>query len=170
MYCIDEEMKKKLREPLGRLYEDSDSLERINEKKLVVVGDYSLLKLLKKGKKPKIAVVDFETQRNRIDKSEEEKIKKSYKLRIHIKNRRGCIGEHSLKLAKIIEELGINEVLVIVEGEEDLVAIPFILHLKDDEQLIYGIWNKGGVLIKGEDVKKAKRRINELFPGIEKSN
>ena len=92
--------------------------------------------------------------------------KNKYKKIIHIKNKRGCVGIHATYLAKI-KEILMKETLVVVDGEEDLTAVPFIMALNKEEVLIYGIWDKGAIVVEGKR-NNSKKLLKEMFPEIER--
>ena len=153
MICLSEEQKELLRKPLGK---------KINLSKasnpLVAVGDYVSFHLIREGIKPHLAVVDFKNERKPIDESWKLVLLSSYKRRIHINNPRGCISDEALRLSKAVWHH--LPLLVIVEGEEDLVGLPLLSELKEGYSLVYGMRGVGAILTQNRE--RAKELL-ELF-------
>ena len=141
---IDDKTKEFLRKPFGKVFRSIEELSF--SKPFITVGDFSLSLFLKNSIKPDIAVIDFKTQRSPIEKEEQELFLKTYKNKIYIENKPSNISIHSQILPFLLKNLN-KDVLVVVRGEEDLVAIPLLIHLIKDFDLIYGIRGIGGVKV-----------------------
>ena len=98
---------------------------------VVAVGDYTLRRLLSEGVEPILAIVDCLTRRERVECPG----LPGYRvLRVH--NPRGYISWQAwLAVAGAWGE----KTLVVVDGEEDLLAIPAILEAPGDALIAYGI-------------------------------
>jgi uncharacterized protein (UPF0218 family) len=153
MIKIDEKTKEILKTPLGRIvtYEE---IKKIN-KKIISIGDFCTLGLIKNKIKIQVAVFDFKTKREEIGEEERSVLLKSAKF-IEIENPAGQLNREIIKNARryINEKTNIK-----IIGEEDLTALAFILELNEDEAVIYGQPNTGMVIVQKDE--KLKERIRE---------
>ncbi len=69
------------------------------------------------------------------------------------------MSDSSLWIGEIAKSL--EGFLIVVEGEEDLVALPLILNKDENCIVIYGLWNKGAVFV--ENKEEVKKVWEELF-------
>ena len=120
--------------------------------RIVAVGDYTTLTLLKSGIKPYVAIIDCAVMRRRVkcgDKLDDYKI-------IKTENSRSTI---SCKAARIVcETVRRGHTLVIVDGEEDLLALPAILCSDLGVKVVYGLPGRGMIIA---DVSSSSKRLVE---------
>ncbi len=163
MYKIEESEREFLKLPFGELC--TNPINKVKGTKLIAVGDYSVLYFLRNGIKPSLAIVDFKTRRAPLSKEERTEIENSYKIKIFFRNRRGFVEENSIKLAVLKDKL--EKVLVVVEGEEDLVALPLILNLSENESIVYGLFDKAVVVRKdSKSLDLVKERFSKILNQI----
>lgn len=176
MRCL--KLPQELREPLGRGFvgvricghEDrvtSTLLELLSDcVRVVVVGDYVCSKLLDAKYIPSICIIDRLTRRGvaqQIDESYFSKILTCYNPRSHICQEAVEGVTEALRLA----DAG-NRVLVIVDGEEDLLALIAIARSRPEWCVIYGLPGCGVELVfVDSDVKVTVRGILDLFEEVE---
>jgi len=162
--CIlPDDLRNKLKEPLGLLVDEKELLKLLEEDKYIVsVGDQVTYTLLKNNIKPVFCIVDFKTKRNRCSDEIKNMIQSFGKLKVTIDNPPKCI---SSKLWDAIESaydnLGKNSLRIEINGEEDLAALPAILLAPRDVTIIYGLPNKGVVIVKA--IEKNKRKVKEIL-------
>ena len=158
--CFSEELKEELRKPLGKLYigdVDSSSsqaveaLRRSRAKPVITIGDVTTSMFMKHGLKPKVAVVD-----NRFERmSFGERIDFTGYVVNAIHNPAGCIApEAAEKVFDAVE--GSLYVALVVDGEEDLLALPAVLACSEGGAVAYGQPKTGCVVITVDEKTKEK--------------
>lgn len=158
MVVIPKQVKSKLKKPLGRVYRNADFAKKIRKKRLIVVGDESTLAVLGRGLVPHLAVFDFKIMRKKISKKQQKQLLSSFKKIKRYKNRKGTLSDYLLRNAKrLIREGG----AILIDGEEDLTTLAFILSAGKNDVILYGQPNKGIVKILPD--KKLKNRIKRMI-------
>ncbi|MFH2106671.1 MAG: DUF359 domain-containing protein [Candidatus Micrarchaeota archaeon] len=142
---ITEDMRKKLKKPLGTLttIHKIKNARWIRAKKIVSIGDITTLKLLKAGILPHLAIFDFRFMRKKLPDDKKKLLKNEFPDRKTMKNTPGTVSDYLIKNAKKILERG-GAIRII--GEEDLTAIAFAKHLNKKYVLLYGQPKKGIVI------------------------
>ncbi len=157
MVVLPDKVKRMLKKPLGRLYASPSFLRKIKNKRIITVGDESTLVLLSKGIKPHLAVFDFKIKRRKITKKKRSILLSSFKNIRNYKNRKGTLSDYLLRDAgKLIREGG----AILIDGEEDLTALAFILNAGEKNVVVYGQPEKGMVLVL--PTKRTKNKIRKL--------
>ena len=145
-----------LHEPISAVYTEEalrKLLEETPNRTTVCVGDHVsrlYINILKKP--PHLAIIDGKTMRGNLDIEWLRIIEELYENIYRVGNPRGTINLFELreKLAEIPILLSYGDrVLVLVDGEEDLItlAIPFILGARLDYRIVYGQPGLGTVII-----------------------
>ena len=150
---IPEKVKKELKRPLGELQIDFRKVRALSAgKRIISIGDVCTLGLLAMGIRPHLAVFDHRYMRNGLDKGFVNILELNYPEPRKMANPPGTLSEKIVESAgRLIEEGG----AVLIDGEEDLTALAFILKGSEKELIIYGQPNEGMVLvIPNEKVKK----------------
>jgi pantetheine-phosphate adenylyltransferase len=167
-YSITDRLKEELRMPASKIFEGDnqivteDLINYIKEENfeyVICVGDEVSRDLLAKGYKPRNIIVDGKVMRKPIDYLK--KILELYTNRFQLKNPASTISRNSWK---VINDAFKSESAVLVEGEEDLLAIPILLLAKNNTAIIYGQPGRGKVVIKVDDNKKEtwRKRLGEF--------
>ena len=162
--CIlPERLRDKLREPLGYLVDENKLLKILKEEKYIVsVGDQVTYTLLKNNIKPVISIIDYKIKRNLYSNKIKRMIKNFGDNEISVINPPGCISNdlwNAIESAyKIFKK---NTVRIEVEGEEDLATLPAILLAPSDATIIYGLPDKGVVIVKA--IEKNKKKVKEII-------
>ena len=158
--CISDEIREELKQPMGKFVKE-DEIKSMYEKgvKIIAVGDISVINLIENDIKPFIAIFDLKTKRQPLTKEPKNMLLNHFKNHINVKNPKSTINVELFNIAKSMINSGGT---ILVEGEEDLVAIPFIRYMKEDMVLIYGMMGKGSVLIK-KDCKKCNEIIKKII-------
>lgn len=153
MYKIPDNKKADLKIPLGPVYKKVDK-NVIEGRNIVTVGDFVTEVILNEKIKPALAIIDNKTER------------KEYKGKTHnaeevikIKNPPGTIT-HDLWNAIATAYTTEKETLIIIDGEEDLAALPAIYLAPKKTTVIYGMPKKGMVIV---NVNSEKRKLVEKF-------
>ena len=150
------------RKPFGKLVKNKKELkkelEKLKWKKLVCVGDFSSLAAREAGFMPDISIIDGKIERKKIEKKLTDKIQAPIILKA--KNPAGTITKDSWEAVKL--SFCYNPpVKIIIQGEEDLLLLPACFFAPQGSVIIYGLWNKGGVIIKTG--KSIKRKVNSYL-------
>ena len=128
---------------------------------IATVGDICTIKLIQEEIIPNLMIVDYKTKRNvkltEIQMSTIENVKcKS----VEVDNEPGTISQQLyFEIRNAIESEIITK--IIVKGEEDLATLPVIKHSRKGAKVIYGMPDKGMVVV---DVnQQAKERANKFL-------
>lgn len=164
MLKLDKNLISEYKKPLGKLYSNFD--EAINDIKnakfLISVGDATTKNLVDNQIYPNIGIIDNLIQR----KNHNYKINYTENI-LNAKNPAGTITKN---LWETIEEafnnsIDENNLLIIVDGEEDLAVLPCIIMAPDDSVVLYGQPNEGLVFV---DVNSVRKKANELINKLNK--
>ncbi len=146
-----------LKEPFGLLIEeDGVNRERIllyieESIKIVTVGDTTTDKLLNFGFIPNLSIIDNKEKRILKDTPIEYDVEK----KIYCENKPGEISEQVIDIIKEI----------IIDGEEDLLALPLFMLSPNNWTIFYGQPNVGLVVVEIDEAlrEKAKSIFNKVF-------
>ena len=166
---MPESLRPVLQKPLGMIFKDEKSLlQCINTSKhimIIAVGDIIVDSLLKTGIDPDVKIIDFKSRRKK-------RTDLFAKLQ-HVQKGPSLInkpGTINLKTAEVIGEkikLSLNKKTkswIIVEGEEDLLALPAILFAPLNSLVLYGHWQHGIIAVAvDEEIKNKVRKIIKKF-------
>ncbi len=163
LYSLPDTLRDKLKEPIGLLVSEVELLRLLKGKEHIVsVGDQVTYTLLKHNIEPIFCIVDFKIKRNRYSDDIKDKIQSFGKKRVMIKNPPGCISSDLWDTVEAaFDNLEKNSLRIEVDGEEDLAALPAILLAPRDVTIIYGLPNKGVVVVKTS--KENKRKVKEIL-------
>jgi GTP-dependent dephospho-CoA kinase len=157
-YQLPNPLRETLKEPLGYLFNEKQLFDYIKQtgSKIVCVGDQVSYTLLSHEISPLFCIIDNHTRRRDVNESKIEKIHRFGSKKITVENPAGVITQ---ELWDVIQKLFIthdSKVLVIVQGEEDLAALPAILLAPSDVTIIYGMPDKGVVAVPATEHHKQK--------------
>ena len=134
-----------------------DILKTKHPPKVIIVGDFTLKTFIKSGYRPDLGIFDSRTKRSPFPISE--------KPTNVVSNPAGHISD---KAASCIRQLLLlkGPQLLEVRGEEDLLSLPALLHSPEGSIVIYGMPDKGMMVIVAE--KKIKEKIASLISQFER--
>lgn len=144
MVRLTKDLKAILKKPLGKTGCLEEIIPLAKGKKIIAVGDQVVFGLLSRGIRPHVAVFDFRTMRADVEGGVRERIRKEYPSPQRIANEPGTISDALFMLAPVLVREG---GALLIEGEEDLVAFPFILFLDRKCVVLYGQPGEGCVLV-----------------------
>jgi uncharacterized protein (UPF0218 family) len=130
--------------------------------KIITVGDTTTEKFVKFGFIPDISVIDGKEKR----KIKDIQIEYQVDSKIYCKNQPGELNEKIIDMIKdLISKKKFGKIQIIVDGEEDLIALPLLMHSPDKWVIFYGQPNEGLVVAEMNDGmrKKAKSIFNKVF-------
>ncbi|MDH5482550.1 MAG: DUF359 domain-containing protein [Candidatus Bathyarchaeota archaeon] len=158
-YILTPELRRKLKEPLGTLIRGSfdETMKRFrdmteNEKpaSIISVGDTVSKNIVNNNIFPRLSIID-----NRVMRKSVQSTQLLAERSIHVKNPPGTITAEAL--AAIRDALKGNcRVKIVVDGEEDLLALIAILYAQEKSFVIYGQPREGIVVVKVTPEKKAE--------------
>ena len=160
MRVLPENLRYKLKEQIGKLVDEKGLLKLIkNEKLIVSVGDMVTFTLLKHGINPNICVVDYFLERKESSIGMKEKISGFGKEKIKIKNPSGTITDELWNAIKSsYDKIEEGPFLIEIDGEEDLASLVAIYLAPPYATVIYGLPNKGVIVVKVTEEYKNKAK------------
>ena len=156
---LTQQLRRMLKKPLGKVGSVPSHLKKLRGKRIVAVGDETILKMLELGKKPHVAIFDFKIKRKRISKKNEEILRKAFPKTVEIRNPKGTVSKKLVSLAPQILKSGWA---VRIAGEDDLAALPFITLSDKKTAVLYGQPGKGCVLVSEGGKEKVKEILEKL--------
>jgi cytidyltransferase-like protein len=165
---MSEDLRPTLQKPMGKIYKTTkqllQSIKRLKYPLLISIGDIITDSLLKGGINPDVKVIDHKSRRAKTNLFV--KLKPVQKGPSLI-NKPGTIN---LKIAEIIKEkikLALykkQKSWIVINGEEDLLALPAILFAPLNSLVLYGHWKHGIITVKvSEEIKKKVSIIIKKF-------
>ena len=170
-YVLTPELRIELKKPLGTLIKGSSAetmkklkemVARDNPPILVSVGDTVSKNLHKHNFCPKLMIVDNKCMRRKVQptKLQAQKI-------VHVQNPQGTITDETIKATRNAME-DKQSVEIVVDGEEDLLALIAISYAPENSYIIYGQPHEGIVVVKATSGKKAE--IAAILGAMEKGS
>jgi len=158
MLVLPEDLKDKLKEPIGHLVDEQGLLKLLQDIEYIVsVGDLVTFTLLKNRINPIICIVDYILERKGYSSKMKEEIQRFGKKHIRIKNPPGCITDELWNaIESAYKKLGEGPICIEIDGEEDLAALAAIYMAPRDVTIIYGLPNRGVVVVKANETHKSK--------------
>jgi uncharacterized protein (UPF0218 family) len=161
---VPDHLREEMAKVHGKLVGEEDILDEIEGSDFVVtVGDIVTLTLLKLGRTPDIAIVDFRTQRMP-DIEVREMITTYNQPETVVVNPPGVLTE---EMWGAIEDGYRNprNLRIVVEGEEDLASLACVALAPDNTTVIYGIPNRGPMVLHVD--LAMKKQVRDLLAQME---
>jgi len=158
-YVLTPELRVELKKPLGILIKGPSAAtikklkEMVTEDNLpivVSVGDTVSKNLYRHNFCPKLAIVDNKRMRRKVQTTE----LRAAKI-INVKNPQGTLTEEAIKATREAME-DKDTVAIVVDGEEDLLALIAIAYAPQNSYIVYGQPLQGIVVVKATPDKKAE--------------
>lgn len=151
---LPDELRARLKPPLGQLFPDVEAalehLRKLRPSMLITVGDVVTAGFLAAGVRPDVAVVDFLVMRGSAGEDLKKLIDAFEGKVVRVRNPPGALTP---EMRRAME--GITPPLkIIVEGEEDLAAIPTVLSAPLGSAVVYGQPGEGVVVVQVTDLKR----------------
>tara|TARA_B100000609_G_C17166091_1_gene408960 strand:+ start:546 stop:1046 length:501 start_codon:yes stop_codon:yes gene_type:complete len=160
MYILKPEMAQELKQTTSQIYTDTPN-NLYNSKFIATIGDICTVKLIQEEIIPNLMIVDYKTKRNiKLTEMQMSIIESVKSKSVKVDNEPGTISQ---QLYFEIKNAIKSEIMtkIIVNGEEDLATLPVIKHSKIGAKVIYGMPDKGMVVV---DVnQRTKERANKLL-------
>lgn len=173
---LPETLRPDLQKPLGRLLtgdEIGESITSHRDQVIVAVGDISTHTMFSMGVQPSLAIIDLQVERKPFQSLEAYKFPKAYSI-IRVKSGPGYIGKDAVAAIKkwVVSVKARKRIVILVSGEEDLLAVPAIIHAPIGAWVYYGqpkgaLWANGseakGGLVEVEVTKEKKKETKTLL-------
>jgi GTP-dependent dephospho-CoA kinase len=170
-YVLTPELRIELKKPLGTLIKgpSAATMKKLKEKAakdnppiVVSVGDTVSKNLYRYNFRPNLAIVDNKRMRRNVQTTELQATKI-----IHVQNPQGTLTEEAINATReAIEDK--NSVEIVVDGEEDLLALIAIAYAPQNSYIVYGQPLEGIVVVKATPDKKAE--IAAILGAMEKGS
>lgn len=159
---MGEDLREMLKIPFGRVIKDIEQLESHNNKFVIAVGDMTVFRLISSHILPRISIYDKKTERKII--TDDSILSVLPEPVVVLKNAAGTIDKQTaIAIDEYIHKALLDEVKIgiMIDGEEDLLAIPAILFAPLNALVFYGLQGKGMVEVVIDEEKK--RQIIEFY-------
>lgn len=162
MYVLPENLRNLLKEPMGQLVDEKKLLELLKDEDFIIsIGDTVTYTILKNEIKPAFCIVDYQTRRGPCPKEVVELIKSFGKKSVVIKNPPATITDDLWNVIKFAFEDIKNPLRIEIDGEEDLASLAVIYMAPSDATIIYGLPDKGVLVVKAN--KENKTKVKEIL-------
>ncbi len=163
LLVLPDDLRHELKEPMGPVETDADVLLEAVDGPLIAVGDVVTYHFLQAGRAPDVAVVDERTKRSAVDEEIRETVTESTNLEAV-----NPPAELSAEMIETLREAMTSDepTTILVDGEEDLVALPAIVAAPEGASVVYGQPDEGMVHVKVSDEHRTEMRaLLERFEG-----
>lgn len=162
MLLLKKERRKLFKKPFGKIYHTLNDIDRslLENHFIISVGDETTNNLLNAGIIPEIGIID-----HIIERKPSKQVTEYGAVTLNAANPPGAITDELwITIQKSIDIAPKSNVLIIVDGEEDLAVIPCVLMAPDDSLILYGQPGEGVVLV---EVDKVKEKAKEMLDNFE---
>ena len=153
-------MAQELKQTTSQIYTDTPNI-LYNSQFVATIGDICTVKLIQEKIIPNLMIVDYKTKRNiKLTEMQMSIIESVKSKSVKVDNKPGTISQ---QLYFEIKNAIKSEIMtkIIVNGEEDLATLPVIKYSKIGAKVIYGMPDKGMVVV---DVnQQEKKRANSFL-------
>ena len=159
VFRLPESLREQVREPLGELFPDVTAIASLltEDRTVVAVGDIISQTIAQHRMQADISIIDHRTRRHALPTEDSSILLKNKAHTSNIYNASGTIHRDAVsqieKAFKICHTSGLPQVLI-VDGEEDLLALPAILLAPLDSLVLYGQPDEGIVGVHVTEEKK----------------
>ena len=163
MRRLPEHLRDKLKEPIGKLVDEKELLNILKDRKFVVtIGDMVTYTLLKNNISPIFCVVDFKIKRNKYSSDIIQVIKNFGSKTLSVENPPGYISDDLWDAVEYsYAHFDKESIRIEVDGEEDLASLIAIYMAPRGVTVIYGLPNKGVLVVDSSD--ENKRKVKEIL-------
>ena len=163
-YTLPISLRKTLKEPIGLLVDEHTMLQEIKQASRVVsIGDQVTYTLLTHQIEPWFCVIDYQIKRQQDSQKIKNTLQSYGDQSIRVANPAGTIT-HELwdQIKNSYQDISKTKKLRIeVTGEEDLAALPAILYAPENVTIIYGMPDKGVVIV--PSTNEHKQKVKEIL-------
>ena len=163
LLILPDALRHELKEPMGPIETDANRLLEAVDGPLIAVGDVVTYHFLEAGRPPDVAVVDERTKREAVD----EEIRETVTEETTLEATNPPAELSAAMIEALVDAIDREEpTTILVDGEEDLVALPAIVAAPEGASVVYGQPDEGMVHVKVTDDHRAEMRaLLERFEG-----
>jgi len=158
---LPEDLRDDLKTPLGTIYTDVEALLEAAGVPVIAVGDVVTAHLENAGHRPDLAVIDERTERSPVNDDVRTAITPPDRT---VENPAATITGGMVTAMRSALERD-SPTTLLVDGEEDLAALPAVILVPTDGSVVYGQPGEGMVLVSVD--LAAKRRARSLLNQFE---
>jgi len=166
MRVLPNNLRDLLKEPMGKLVDEKKLLVLLKKEKYIVsIGDLVTYTILKNNIEPVFCIVDFKTRRGKCPLEVVNLIKSFGKKSVVVKNPPGTISDDLWRVIEFaFENLENLSIRIEVDGEDDLASLAAIFLAPKDVTIIYGLPDKGVLIVKptNENKQKVKEVLDKM--------
>lgn len=164
---LPDTLRSELQRPLGRVLtgrEIEDSIGRNRDNVTVAVGDVTTHTFFSFGVQPSLAIIDLYVGRKPYQSFEAYKFPKKYHV-VRVKSGPGYIAKKAVSAIKAWSKRVRTRSVLVIDGEEDLLAIPAVIHAPVGSIVYYGQPQKGlvEVVVTSEKKKEAIELLRQFI-------
>lgn len=158
VFRLPDELRGRFRDPFGPVFTTDQLRAKLSRKDSVVaIGDVVSQTVLDLGFEPKVIIVDYKTQRGKLEPELKQRLSAFGQTVIRVQNPPATVSrELYVAVDQALRMAG--TVRIEVEGEEDLAGLPVFALAKEGTVVLYGMPGRGVVYVKLDDTM---RRISE---------
>jgi hypothetical protein len=162
-YQLTDQLRGLLKQPIGYLVSGDDLTSDLKDFDIIIsVGDQVSSSLIRQGRYPQLMIIDLKTKREKISKEKQQILEdvEGYEILLG-ENPAGVLTRKIVDtVQKVLSEIKpTDRIKMIIKGEEDLIALPCILHAPLNATIIYGMPYKGVVIVPATEEYKEKVRL-----------
>ncbi len=163
MLTLPEPLREELKAPMGPVFTDAEALLSDAGRPVVAVGDV-VTRHLQTVETPHVALVDGRTERAALNDADRPSLD-PFDRTVRVENPAAALSAELLRaLGEAIR--GVGTTAIVVEGEEDLAALPAILVIPEGGTMVYGQPGEGMVRVGIDaDAKERARTLLERMEG-----
>ncbi len=163
LLVLPDERRDDLKDPFGPVETDAETLLEAVCGPLITVGDVVTYHVLEADRDPDVAIVDGRTKREAVDEEIREVVATGAGL--EVENPPATITKAALEAFREALDAEVPTT-VLVDGEEDLLALPAIVAAPEGASVVYGQPEEGMVHVRVDaETREEVRRLLEGFEG-----
>ncbi|WP_250137789.1 GTP-dependent dephospho-CoA kinase family protein [Halorientalis salina] len=164
---LQAELRSELKEPVGPIYTDTDAMLAEAERPLIAVGDIVTYHLMTAERMPDVALVDGKTKRSAVEDHIRAEIDGgAFDRERRVSNPPGTLSADLLTALRdaITDAAEGRSTVIVVDGEEDLAALPAVVAAPTGASVVYGQPDEGMVLVtcEGEAVDRMRDLLGRM--------
>lgn len=154
MLSLPDRLRNELKDPIGEIYTDPETVIAEAGSPLVTVGDIVTTHICTVSV-PQIAVIDGKTKRSSLA-SDKAVDRSRFERELRVENPAATLSTELLEA--LSDSFSGGSTVIVVDGEEDLVTVPAIVASPTGASVIYGQPNEGMVLVSVDEAMQARMR------------
>jgi hypothetical protein len=166
LYTLPNNIRDLLKEPIGRLVSGKELIPALlKEKNVVSIGDQVTYSILSNNYQPIFCIVDYYVKRKKFSEDSIKFIKSYGDEVIKVSNPKGTITNALwIAIENAFKLFPKKTIRIEVDGEEDLASLAAIYLAPIDVTIIYGLPNKGVLIVKPtEEIKKKVKTVLNMM-------